>query len=144
MYDSRQEYYVNSANFLDRFRSNTGLPHLIHLALDATFRSAHRQHNFKDAQGRNLINEVRNFRNRNWWDAVKQDYTHKRKRGGLAQRNQANATEHEDIINDILGRDWDATGTNKKQWIQHCRNIATTYYNNNDLPQDDRPHTTHA
>ena len=139
MYDSKHEYYQNSATFIDKLRHHAQLPHLTHTLLDATFRSAHRQHNFKDEEGRNLINELRNYRNNRWWEATKKESWRKRKQEGIDQYNQAKHVEHEDILNEILGEDWNATGTNKKAWMQHCRRCANEYYIKNNLPIDNRP-----
>ena len=107
--------------------------------MHAAFTSAHKQHNFKDKEGRNLINELRNFRERNWWEATKKESWRKRNLEGIDQHNQAPAHEHEDILNEILGKDWDATGTNTKQWMQQCREAANKYYLKNNLPHGNRP-----
>ena len=137
-FESKHEYYKHSAHFLDNIRHHTQQPHLIHTLLDACFRSAHKQHNFKDEDGRNLINELRSYRDRNWWEATKKESWRKRKQEGIAQHNQAQAGEHEDILNEILGRDWNAAGTDKKQWMRQCREAANKFYLENNLPQDNR------
>ena len=98
-YDSKREYYKRSAKILDAIREHPQLPHLIHVFMDTTFRSAHKQHNFKDKQRRSLINELRNFRDRNWWKATKCESWRKRKHEGIDQHSEAQANEHEDILN---------------------------------------------
>ena len=138
-YDSKAEYHVYSAHYLDSIRQHAKQPHLIHVLLDETFRAAHKQHNFKDEDGRNIINELRNYRDRNWWDATKKEPWRERKLEEIDQNSQAPATEHQDILDTLLGRDWNATGTTNIQWMRKCRDAANTYYKNNNLPHDYRP-----
>ena len=83
------------------------------MLLDAIFRSAYRQKTNKDEHNRNITNELRTFRDCNWFDTVKTTHSRERKAEGIAPRTETNATKHEQILNDILGRAWNTEDMDK-------------------------------
>lgn len=89
--------------------------------LDSAFRSTHRQHNAKDSTNRNITPEIRTYRNRTTTDGYLNIHCRKRIQDGRVQNTPATYIEHEDILNDILGRDDDATNKNKNSWLNLCR-----------------------
>jgi hypothetical protein len=80
--------------------------------------------NLLDADGRNITNEVRKFRNRAQVNAIKDIHCRHRSKEGLVQRTQAHHIEHEDVPNDILGENYNATNIPIKQWMNKCHKLA--------------------
>ena len=87
--DTISIYYKESARLIDQIRKTNELPHMTHILLDATFRSAYGQKTNKDEHGRNITDERRTFRNCNWFDTVKTTHSRKRKSGRNRAKNRS-------------------------------------------------------
>ena len=100
------EYLTNSAQVIDRTRSKHIIPHTIHVLLDGYFRDLHRTLRDTDRHGRNPTREARNYRNRRWWNTVKdQSNYRKRKADDLTLKRQGPYTDHEDFIHGLRGEE---------------------------------------
>ena len=131
--------YLLRTDLIDNIRRIHKVPHLIHTILDSAFRSAYKQKTHTDDHGRNITDEIRTFRDVLWFDTTKTEPERKRKKEGIQQATKATYIEHEHLLNEILGQDWDPTNMTQKEWLHHCRNKATIYYADNKFPLDHRP-----
>ena len=133
---------ITSAKHIDEIRHTNSIPHLIHLALDETFRQAYRNEHFLDRCHRNLNTEVLDYRNRDWWNTNKAipNYIRARLPDHPTQRDTSNHHTFEDSLYLLLGDDWPCVlaVSDNKSWISHCRNRCSDYLRRHSFPPDPR------
>jgi len=134
----RQWYLQSTARKIEKWYSNLNQPMAHHIVLRNVFRSAWRETNTQVGAGATPLLELRKFRDRCFWNTVKQFPHQQRLREGLAQRTSGEKPAWEDPLIVAFGlrwRDLREGCQDKKHWRRHERDFINAICRDWKLPQ---------
>ena len=81
---SLQEYRSESSEYFNRVRRGMGQgrQHIIHRTIDIYLKDIYRTQHLKDEEGKRPVRQIRDHKNRVWWEGIKKDPQHVRAKQG--------------------------------------------------------------
>ena len=117
-----------------------GRQHLIHRAIDIYLKDIHRTQHLRDEAGGQPVRECRNHKNRNWRLTVQDKPGHERQTNGQTRTMEGRkAREHEDLLIEIRGHDWEEDVDNNhniEDWMKKMRPYISSSLQQNKRLQD--------
>ena len=136
----REQNLKHTSNFLKKIRAETQTPHLAHRLLTMHFKHLYKVE-WATNPAKKELKDIRDYRDRLWWDAVKKENYKRRKLEGVLRSRVGKMYLHDDLVSKYLGNDWKhqiAEYKTLKQWMKATNSTRATILKEAKVAEDPR------
>ena len=129
-----------TSNFLKKIEAETQTPHLAHRLLTMHFKHLYKVE-WATIPAKKELKDIRDYRDRLWWDAVKKENYKRRKLEAVVRSRVGKIYLHGDLVSKYLGNDWKhqiAECTTLKQWMKATNSTRSTILKEAKVAEDPR------